>query len=73
MLRVGWRSSGYMVREELKRKILRARAGIRAWGYVRRLEQGRGSGIARRCCEEWRGRESEREDGEVEEDERIEI
>lgn len=43
---------GYMVREEWQRGKLRERAGGRTWGFERRLEEGRGSEIARECWEE---------------------
>lgn len=47
---------GYLLREELQREKLRVRAGRRAWGFERRLEEGRGSGLARGCWEEMRER-----------------
>ena len=33
---------GYMVREELQRELLAGRAGMRAWGYERKLSEGKG-------------------------------
>lgn len=33
----------YMLRKELQRKKLRGKAGRRAWGYKKRLKEGRGS------------------------------
>jgi len=39
------RTPGYMVREELKRDKLRGRAGRRAWGFEKRLEEGRGGSL----------------------------
>jgi len=33
---------GYLVREELQREKLRGRAGRRAWGFEKRLEEGKG-------------------------------
>ncbi|EZA50916.1 hypothetical protein X777_10743, partial [Ooceraea biroi] len=47
---------GYMVREELKREKLRIGAGKRAWSFEKRISEGRGSEIARRCWEEMRER-----------------
>jgi len=47
---------GYMVREETQREKLRCRAARRAWGYEKRLEEGRGSGIGRECREEMKKR-----------------
>ena len=35
---------GYMVREELQREKLKGRAGLRAWRYERKLEEGGGGG-----------------------------
>ncbi|KAL6418655.1 hypothetical protein ACFW04_011931 [Cataglyphis niger] len=48
VLGVKWGTPGYMVKE-LQREKLRGRAGRRAWGFEKRLEEGRGSGIAKRC------------------------
>ncbi|KAL6433515.1 hypothetical protein ACFW04_006545 [Cataglyphis niger] len=56
VLGVEWGTPGYMVREELQREKLRGRSGRRAWGFEKRLEEGRGSGIARRCWEELKER-----------------
>ncbi|CAK9801077.1 Retrovirus-related Pol polyprotein from type-1 retrotransposable element R2 (Fragment) [Anthophora plagiata] len=47
---------GYMVREELQREELRGRAGMRAWGYERKLSEGRGGYLARKCWREMRER-----------------
>ncbi|KMQ91571.1 hypothetical protein RF55_8544 [Lasius niger] len=44
------------VREELQRDKLRGRAGKKAWGFEKRLEEGRGSEIARRSWDEMRVR-----------------
>lgn len=41
-----------MVREELQREKLRGRMGRRAWGYERRLEEGKGNELARYCLKE---------------------
>lgn len=43
------RTREYLVREKLQRDKLRERAGRRAWGYKRRLEEGKGSELARSC------------------------
>lgn len=47
---------GYLVREELQREKLRSRAGMKAWGYEKKLEEGKGGELARRCWEELRER-----------------
>jgi len=47
VLGVGYRTPWYMVREELQREKLRGKAGKRAWGFERKLEEGRG-GVARK-------------------------
>lgn len=52
VLGVYTRTPGYLVREELQREKLRIRAGRRAWNYERRLEEGKGSKLARKCKEE---------------------
>lgn len=51
MLGVSRSTPGYMVKEELQRKMLRRRTEIRAWGYERKLEKGKGDELARRCWE----------------------
>lgn len=56
VLEVEWNTLGYMVREELQRIKLKRRGGRRAWGYEKRLEEGRGSELARRCWEEMKER-----------------
>jgi len=43
------RTPGYMIREELQRDKLRVRAGRRAWGFAKRLVEGKGSELTRRC------------------------
>ncbi|XP_077280504.1 uncharacterized protein LOC143907534 [Temnothorax americanus] len=43
---------GYMIREELQREKLRGRAVMRAWGYEKKLEEGKGGELARECWEE---------------------
>lgn len=35
-------TSGYMVRKELQREKLRGRAGMKAWGYEKKLGDGKG-------------------------------
>lgn len=50
-------TSWYMVREETQRDKLRGRAGRRTWRFVERLEQGRGSEIARKYLEKLKSRE----------------
>ncbi|CAK9832677.1 Retrovirus-related Pol polyprotein from type-1 retrotransposable element R2 (Fragment) [Anthophora retusa] len=47
---------GYMIREELQREELGGRAGMRAWGYERKLSEGKGGYIARKCWREVRER-----------------
>lgn len=54
VLGVDGRTPGYMVREELQREKIRNRAAKRAW--ERRIEQGRGEELARKCGEEVRER-----------------
>ncbi|EZA51989.1 hypothetical protein X777_09448 [Ooceraea biroi] len=48
MLGVDGKTPGYMVREEVQRE------KIRAWGWERRLEEGKGSELARKYLEEIR-------------------
>lgn len=43
------RTREYLVREKLQRDKLRETAGRRAWGYERRLEEGKESELARSC------------------------
>lgn len=47
---------GYMVREKVGRELMRGRAGKRAWNLERRLEEGRGGLVARRCWKEMKER-----------------
>lgn len=56
ILGVEWRTLRYMVREETQREKLRRKAGRRAWMFEKRLEEGRGSDIERRCLEEMKER-----------------
>lgn len=50
----------YMVREELQREKLEGRAGMRAWGYEKKLEEGGGGELARRRWEEIKRRAKDR-------------
>src|SRR5436190_16029940 len=43
-----WNTPGYMVREEWQRGKMRERADRSAWSFEKRLEEGKGSSIARR-------------------------
>ncbi|XP_053989994.1 uncharacterized protein LOC128882420 [Hylaeus volcanicus] len=56
ILGVGRTVPGYMVREEMQRELLGGRAGMRAWGYERKLSEGKGGELARKCWMEIRGR-----------------
>ncbi|XP_025993782.2 uncharacterized protein LOC113004505 [Solenopsis invicta] len=56
VLGVEGRTPGYLVREELQREMMRSRAARIAWGFEKRLEEGRGGDLARRCLMEIRGR-----------------
>lgn len=56
LLGVEGRMPGYLIREELQREKLRIRAGRKAWGWEKRMREGKGSEIARRCMEEMRER-----------------
>ena len=57
VLRMERVTSGYIVRKEVDREKLRIKAGRRAWNFEMRLEEGRGSGLARKCWEEIKKRE----------------
>jgi len=60
VLGVEYSTPWYLVREELQREKIRCRAWRRAWGFERRLEEGRGGAIARK----WLGGEERKsEDG----------
>ncbi|XP_071572942.1 uncharacterized protein [Temnothorax nylanderi] len=59
VLGVGGKTPWYLVREELQREKLRGRAGISAWRFEKKLEEGKGSELARLCWEELKGREKE--------------
>ncbi|XP_043276027.1 uncharacterized protein [Venturia canescens] len=54
--------AGYMVREELQRDKLKVRSGMRAWGYEKRLETGKGGELARRCRGEMKRRAGRRQE-----------
>ena len=56
VLGVNRETPGYMVREELQRGLLRGRAGMRAWGFEKKMEEGEGGELARLCWEEMKGR-----------------
>lgn len=70
VLGVSRRVPGYQVREELQRDTLEGRAGMRAWGYERKLEEGRGGELARRCRAEMKRRARVGRDNEGWEEER---
>ncbi|XP_024875959.1 trichohyalin-like, partial [Temnothorax curvispinosus] len=53
------RTPWYLVREELQREKLRGRAGMRAWRFEKKLEEGGGSELARSAWEELKEREME--------------
>lgn len=40
---------GYMVKEELQREKLKGKAGMKVWGYERKLGKGKGEELARLC------------------------
>lgn len=44
------RTTGYLIKEELQREKLRTEK--RAWEFEKRLEEGKGSELARMCWEE---------------------
>jgi len=45
-----------MVREELQREKIRSRAGRRAWGFVEKMTEERGSILAQRCWQKMKDR-----------------
>lgn len=49
VLGVDKRTPDYLMREELQREKLWERAGRRAWGFEKRLEEGKGNELARLC------------------------
>lgn len=56
LLGVEWGTPGYMIREEIQRDKMRGRMGRRAWSYKKKLEEGKGGILARKCLEEIRRR-----------------
>lgn len=62
VLDVNRKAPEYMVREKLQREKLRENAGRRAWEFKKRLEEGKGSELARKCWKELRGVEREKPD-----------
>ncbi|KMQ91217.1 hypothetical protein RF55_8945 [Lasius niger] len=63
VLGVEGKTPGYLIREELQRVKLRGRAGSRAWGFEKRLEEGKGGHLARMCWKEMRERWKEGKTG----------
>ncbi|XP_046141609.1 protein MNN4-like [Osmia bicornis bicornis] len=51
-LGVDWCTPGYMIREETQRSKVSLKAGRLAWGFERRMLEGRGGELARKCLEE---------------------
>lgn len=47
LLGVDRHTLGYLIREELQRKKLEGRAGMRVWGYERKLGEGKEGILAR--------------------------
>lgn len=56
---LGRYTPGYMIREEFQREKIRGRAGMRAWGYERKLGEGKGGELARLCWSEVKRRAEE--------------
>jgi hypothetical protein len=56
VLEVDARTQGYMVREELQREKMKSRVGRRAWSFEVRLEEKKGSELARKYRKEMRER-----------------
>lgn len=50
------RTPGYMVRKKLQRKKIREKAAKKAWEFEKRIEQGRGGELARKCWKKVRKR-----------------
>ncbi|EZA48221.1 hypothetical protein X777_14227 [Ooceraea biroi] len=50
---------GYLIREEVQRDLLKGRAGMRAWKYEKKLEEGEGGDLARECWKEMKKRAKE--------------
>lgn len=51
VLGVDRNTPGYLVREELQRGMMKGGSGLRAWVYERKLEEGKGGELARKCWE----------------------
>lgn len=46
----GWEDNGLSSkRKATKREVERGRAGLRAWGYEKKLKEGREGELARKC------------------------
>jgi len=56
VLGVEGKTLGYLIREELKRWLLKSRAGRRARSFEERLEEGRGGVLAQMCLREIKDR-----------------
>ncbi|RLU19665.1 hypothetical protein DMN91_008222 [Ooceraea biroi] len=69
-LGVDGKRPSYLIREELQREKLRGRAAKRAWGFEKRLKEGRGGVLTRRCWEEVKERAKRRKVEEGWEEER---
>lgn len=52
ILGVDWRTPWYMITEEMQRDKLKGRAARRAWNFEKKLEEGKGGGLTRKCLEE---------------------
>lgn len=46
------RTPGYLVKKKLQKEKLKEKVRMWAWGFKKRLEEGRKSGIAKMCWEE---------------------
>lgn len=51
-MEVDRRAPGYMLSEEVEREKMRGKAEKRAWNFKRRLEEGNGGIMTRKCWEE---------------------
>lgn len=71
--RSGEENTRYMIREVTQRDKLKRRAGRRSWKFEKKLEDGRGSEIARKCLEEAKERGRRRMVGSSWEEERREF
>lgn len=59
-----------MIREEIQRDKIRGRMGKRTWSYKKKLEEGKGGILARKCLEEIRRRIMKEEESSTWEEER---